>query len=286
MKLTLYAKQAWQEAKAHPLYTTLYIVGVTLAIALTMIFTTYYYIRIAPIYPETNRSKTYYVRSAGMQHKTEGYVNRWWLGQTFADEVIYKLQNVEAATVCPTGTSAEIASIPGEDELKMEVAVNYADAGVFKVFDFDFLAGRPFSMEEYESKVPVAVITDKVAQALFGSNFDDAIGKTIKTQSEYTVCGVVRTSSQLCNLSYADMYCPRKRLQSMYPNEILGGGQAVLVVKDDAQYKAMKEELDKLCEQMMAPIADEWELDLGEQPKSHFRFVMQGLTIDDADFSW
>ena len=116
MKLTLYAKQAWQEAKAHPLYTTLYIVGVTLAIALTMIFTTYYYIRIAPIYPETNRSKTYYVRSAGMQHKTEGYVNRWWLGQTFADEVIYKLQNVEAATVCPSGTSAEIASIPGEDE--------------------------------------------------------------------------------------------------------------------------------------------------------------------------
>lgn len=286
MKLTLYAKQAWQEAKAHPLYTTLYIVGVTLAIALTMIFTTYYYIRIAPIYPETNRSKTYYVRSAGLQHKTEDYVNRWWLGQTFADEVIYKLQNVEAATVCPSGTSAEIASIPGEDELKMEVAVNYADAGVFKVFDFDFLAGRPFSIEEYESKVPVAVITDKVAQALFGSNFDDAIGKTIKTQSEYTVCGVVRTGSQLCNLSYADMYCPRKSLQSMYPNEILGGGQAVLVVKDDAQYKAMTEEMKKLCEQMMAPIANEWELDLGEQPKSHLRNVMQGLAVDDGDFSW
>lgn len=286
MKLTLYAKQAWQEAKAHPLYTALYVVGVTLAIALTMIFTTYYYIRIAPIYPETNRSKTYYLTSVGLLHKTEGYANRWWIGQNFADEVIYKLQNVEAATVCPSGTSAEIASIPGEESLKKEIAVNYADAGVFKVFNFDFLAGRPFSKEEYDSKVAVAVITDRVAQSFFGDNYEDAIGKIIKLQSEYTVCGVVKTGSQLCSLSYADIYCPRKRLQSMNPNGIIGGGQAVLVVKDDAQYKAMKEELDKLCEQMMAPIADEWELDLGEQPKSHFRFVMQGLTIDDADFSW
>ena len=37
---------------------------------------------------------------------------------------------------------------------------------------------------------------------------------------------------------------------------------------------------------MMAPIANEWELDLGEQPKSHLRNVMQGLAVDDGDFSW
>ena len=81
----IYLKQAWVLLKQNPLFSTLYIVGTGLAIAMTMIVAVIYYVKVAPVYPEVNRMQTLYLTSASFQKGTEQ--NK----QTFQWAVSYQL---------------------------------------------------------------------------------------------------------------------------------------------------------------------------------------------------
>ena len=56
--IKLYLKQSWMLIRQNKLFSSLYVLGTGLAIAMTMIIAIVYYIKIAPIYPEVNRSLT------------------------------------------------------------------------------------------------------------------------------------------------------------------------------------------------------------------------------------
>ena len=64
--ITLYLKQAWALLKQNPLFSSLYILGTGLAIAMTMIMAVVYYVKLAPVYPEVNRANTLYLTSASV----------------------------------------------------------------------------------------------------------------------------------------------------------------------------------------------------------------------------
>jgi len=66
MVVRVYLKQAWNLMKQNPLFSTLYIVGTGISIVMTMVIAIVYYVRLAPIYPETNRMRTLVVKSAKM----------------------------------------------------------------------------------------------------------------------------------------------------------------------------------------------------------------------------
>ena len=48
----------------------------------------------------------------------------------------------------------------------------------FKFFDYEFIAGRPFTQEEYDARRCVSVVTERMALQLFGTT--DVVGKNIK----------------------------------------------------------------------------------------------------------
>lgn len=83
-----YWKQAWELLKQHKLFSVLYITGAGLAIAMTMVVFVAHYIRVAPVYPETNRAETWVLKSVTVQRvKTRGsgswqsshqLVRDWW----------------------------------------------------------------------------------------------------------------------------------------------------------------------------------------------------------------
>lgn len=58
MAVRVYLKQAWNLMKQNPLFSTLYIVGTGISIVMTMVIAIVYYVRLAPVYPETNRMRT------------------------------------------------------------------------------------------------------------------------------------------------------------------------------------------------------------------------------------
>ena len=62
MAVRVYLKQAWNLMKQNPLFSTLYIVGTGISIVMTMVIAIVYYVRLAPVYPETNRMRTLVVK--------------------------------------------------------------------------------------------------------------------------------------------------------------------------------------------------------------------------------
>ena len=58
-KIVMYLRQALATMREEKLYSAMYVAGTALAIAFTMIIAEIYYVKVADIAPEVNRSKTY-----------------------------------------------------------------------------------------------------------------------------------------------------------------------------------------------------------------------------------
>ncbi|MDR1593775.1 MAG: ABC transporter permease [Prevotellaceae bacterium] len=70
----------------------------------------------------------------------------------------------------------------------------FINADFWKIYDFDFLYGRPFTKEDCINRKPVIVITESMSQSYF--NTKNGVGKKVTFQSrEYEVCGVVKNIS-------------------------------------------------------------------------------------------
>jgi ABC-type antimicrobial peptide transport system permease subunit len=70
----------------------------------------------------------------------------------------------------------------------------FVNVGFWKIYDFDFVYGRPFTGEECTNRRPVAVITENMSQSYF--NVKNGVGKKIEFQgNEYEIIGVVKNIS-------------------------------------------------------------------------------------------
>ena len=67
MVVRVYLKQAWNLMKQNPLFSTLYIVGTGISIVMTMVIAIVYYVRLAPVYPETNTMRVLILPISVMQ---------------------------------------------------------------------------------------------------------------------------------------------------------------------------------------------------------------------------
>ncbi|WP_307758130.1 hypothetical protein [uncultured Mediterranea sp.] len=96
MMLKTYFRQALALFRQNRLFSTLYIAGTGLAIAMTVIVAVVYYVKLAPVYPEVNRENTLYLTHASF--RSEGYTVQAGLSFQAVQEWMYPLKNVEAVS--------------------------------------------------------------------------------------------------------------------------------------------------------------------------------------------
>lgn len=91
----LYLKQAWALLKQNKLFSTLYIAGTGLAIAMTMVMAIAYYVKIAPVYPEVNRLNTLYLTNCRIEQGPEGNksVYQWAVSYKALQDWFYPTRN-------------------------------------------------------------------------------------------------------------------------------------------------------------------------------------------------
>jgi ABC-type antimicrobial peptide transport system permease subunit len=74
------------------------------------------------------------------------------------------------------------------------VWAGFVNADFWKIYDFDFLYGRPFTKEECINRKPAVIITESMSQSFFSTK--NSVGKKITFQSrEYEVGGVAKDIS-------------------------------------------------------------------------------------------
>lgn len=247
-----YLKQALALIREERLFSGIYILGTALAIAFTMVMAVVYYIKLAPIYPERNRARTVYFEGLRIEAESGGKGQTGFSSKAF-EEWFLNSPNIEycSPTLLAAGTGKTLGKchtfvVRGKDDY-VDVVRNEVSADYFKIYEYDFMSGRAFTSKEVDDNEKVCVISDALAERLFGKGVE-AVGKTVEVESgpEVRVVGVFRGGSQLAPDSYADIIYPLLNGVVMgIPYE--GLYSIVATVKDDDHLRALKQELDDVA---------------------------------------
>lgn len=235
-----YLKQVWELLKQNPLFSTLYVVGTGLAIAMTMIMAVVYYVKIAPVYPEVNRMQTHYLSTARFEKGAEGHKStfQWTVSYKALQDWFYPLKNAEVVSAFLWDNMSDNSYIqPADRSGDFQVALKLTDPGFFRIYSFHFLEGQPFTESDLASGINTAVITEELARRLFGTS-EGVTGRSFSMNYvDYRVCGVVRGACYLTSKSYAQVYVPYSvstgYSEGKYDIPYLGAFNVTFLTKDD-----------------------------------------------------
>ena len=290
--LKTYFKQALALFRQNRLFSTLYIAGTGLAIAMTVVMALVYYVKLAPVYPEENRANTMYLTNASFHSDKEKMNYQSGLSYQALQEWMYPLKNVvEVSAIVDYGMETPAYIQPADLSGDFSVALKLVDPAFFRIYSFRFLEGNPFTDSDLASGIHTAVISDYLARRLFGTA-ENVVGRSFSLDYvNYRVCGVVRSASYLTPQSYAQVYLPYSvaedyKIPATGQFPYCGNFSVTFLVKDGAQADALRAEISDLTRRLNLQNKDQWQLELWKQPTSHWLSVFQSYPSDASFSPW
>lgn len=228
------------------LFSGIYIVGTALAIAFTMVIAVVYYAKLADIAPEVNRSRTVYVK--GMAKRAVNDTLRWEPTSYTATQVkewLYTLKSAEvvSATVNASRYTSDRQYLKCDNHKLVPVVTRMVDANFFKVYQFRFVYGRPFTQEEclnenyyIENAAVPAVISRDIAEQAFGKGVDP-VGKTLNYGFLIRIVGVIEPTSSIMEESFGQLFLALDQEAE----------RVIVVLKEGCTVKDLEKELAEIA---------------------------------------
>ena len=241
-----YLRQALALMREEKLFSGIYIAGTALAIAFTMVIAVVYYAKLADIAPEVNRSRTVYVK--GMAKRAVNDTLRWQPTSYTATQVkewLYTLKSAEvvSATVNGSRYSSNRQYLKCDNHKLVPVVTRMVDANFFKVYQFRFVYGRPFTQEEclnennyIENATMPAVISRDIAEQAFGKDVDP-VGKTLNYGFLIRIVGVIEPTSSIMEESFGQLFLALDQEAE----------QVIVVLKEGCTVKDLEKELAEIA---------------------------------------
>lgn len=136
--------------------------------------------------------------------------------------------------------------------MEFKCDVTFTDAAFWRIFNFRFLAGKPYGEEEVRSGIMDAVVSESVARRLYGTA--EVVGRTVEiSYVPYTIRAVVRDVSLLAEAAHGDVWLPYTSDGSLYDNEadgLLGGFRCYILAPSPAGFDAIRSEAAANMERM------------------------------------
>jgi len=141
--------------------------------------------------------------------------------------------------------TAKTAANNYKDGRKINMEMRYTDANYWRILNFNFKEGRPFSKTDVEGASMVAVITEATSLNNFGTV--DAVGKMLSlNHRSYKVVGVIENIPAIRNNVFADVWVPyTTSLSDLSKTDYGGPFAAMLLAKNTDEIAAVKKELYK-----------------------------------------
>ena len=268
-----YFKQAWQLLKENKLYSTIYILGTALAITMVMIVTAFIYLKKGNIYPEEDRNRMLYVGFIQITPKdtTQKSMAASNLSNQTIKRVFYPLKTAEAVTAVFLAYSEDDMVVFTGNKTEIPVLARWVDNNYWKVFQFRFVEGKPFTEEEFTSGVNTVVINESLAKQLFEDG--RATGKYVKyNNKDFRVSGVVKDVSVILNDTYGNLWFPYttepNHANTFGAEGILGGYSTFILAKSTRDFAKIKQEIQNNINAYEASLT--WKMDLLGQPDNAF----------------
>lgn len=201
-----YFKQAWNLIRQERLFSLIYIIGTGLSVSMVMVLSIVFYIKIANIYPETNRDRMLVAKSGKISYKDSQRKSSSSLSEDVINTCFAPLQGVEAIGLVYDGDDDCQVQQDGNPE-QIPVSTRFVNTGFWTVFPYLFLEGQPFTDADQQSGIQTAVIAQSLARRLFGTT--EAVGRYVSMDfRQYRICGVVKEGSPVAEQTYALLWIP------------------------------------------------------------------------------
>jgi putative ABC transport system permease protein len=189
-------------------FTLISLACISTTLAILMVAATIVDNFIGNMPPETKKDRTLTVYTVALQYPHGGHTYggpAYEFLSKFVD--IKTLPNIEMASIASTHPSLTPGTEAVSEDVSVRVDMRRTDGNYWKILEFDFLEGDPFTEEDMTNANYVTVINESTRKKLFGA--DPAIGRSITLDGlRYMVKGVVKDVSGLQIASYSDVWIP------------------------------------------------------------------------------
>jgi putative ABC transport system permease protein len=259
-----YLKIAAKVLARRKFFTFISLFGIAFTLMVLTVATSLLDSALAPLPPETRFDRTLLVMRARMTGPHSIYSGS--PGYTFLDRYVRGLPGAERVSIV-TRPGSVVTYLDGR---KVRLQMRLTDGDYWRILEFEFLEGGPYSVEDDRDGNKVAVINESLRDRLFGGA--SAVGRSVEVGGQtLRIVGVVRNVPATRILPFADLWAP---LGTQPPGArrqgLLGDCAAMILAKDRADFPALKAEFDARVREV--PIPD---------PKNYDRFTSSADTLFD-----
>lgn len=261
-----YCKQALAQLRQQPLISFVSIAGTALSIFLIMLVVMIQQVKTAPFAPESNRDRFLHVEYTTLANRAwgSGNTSNGPMSPQTARECFQTLKTPEEVTIysCNYMLTRTPLSLPGQPTVGADL--RQTDDRYWRVFDFAFIDGKPFDRAAFDAGQPVAVLTESVARAVFGTATEVAGREFLLNHAPYRVAGVVRDVSTLASSGYAQVWVPYTSTDMgsmIWTGDHMGLMSVTILARSREDFPAIREECNRrLAEYNQVIGADGWEI--------------------------
>jgi putative ABC transport system permease protein len=231
--LANYLKVAVKVLLRRKFFTAISLFGISFTLVVLMVATAILDHVVAPLPPETRQHRTLGVYAARMVGE---HINMYTQpGFALLDRYARDLPGVERMSIFSTALVSSYLN-----ESRLQSILKRTDGEFWKILDFDFLEGGPFSAHDVEKARFVAVINATTRRRFFGDA--PALGRTIEADGQrFQVVGVVPDVPELRSVPFADIWVPLTTFKSdAYRRELMGGFTAIFLATNRDDFPLIK----------------------------------------------
>ena len=223
-------------------FTFISIVGISLTLLVLMVATAIMDNSWAPMPPETHQDRML-VSAQAMAYgdQPDGGMSAWCCSAGFAlfDRYARNLPGVAHLSVYKDDRQVDSYVDGG----KVSSHLKRTDGEYWKILEFTFLEGRPYTTEEVEQAAFVAVINRASRERFFGDS--RAEGKTLEAGGQrFRVVGVVENVPFLREVPFADIWTPYTTEKVRERPELMGDFQAMVLAAPGASLDEIRREFN------------------------------------------
>ncbi|WP_126243453.1 ABC transporter permease [Chitinophaga rhizosphaerae] len=199
-----YFKIAIAVLKRRKFFTFISLFGISFSLTILMVLTAAIDHLVSPSYPDVHRDRSLYSMTLKLTDPKEQGQRTGPFNYHFLHTYVESMKTPEAVAI----SSIFAPSNTYVNNQKLVIDIKYTNEGFWKVLQFQFLEGKPYTQAQIDAGERVAVITESTRDRYFGKGVP-AVGKLLETDNvQYRIAGVVKSVAITQVFAYGDMYLP------------------------------------------------------------------------------
>ncbi|MBD0285049.1 MAG: ABC transporter permease [Flavisolibacter sp.] len=234
-----YFKIAIAVLKRRKFFTFISLFGISFTLTILIVATAFVDNATSPNYPEVNRDRSLYITTVQQKHSKDF---RQWNGPAsfyYLDHYVSTLKTPVKVAI----SSMFSATNTYVNNKKLVINLKYTNDAFWDVLQYQFLEGKPYTLQQIKNGERVAVISEDTKRDYFG-DVPGVVGKYIEADNvQYRVMGVVKSVPVTMPIAYADLYVPYTVSKADYTQKgLMGHYTAVLLGASKADLPKIREE--------------------------------------------